>query len=50
MIPEGAYAQVFITLALYNCDEHISCCILDLFLLEGEKALVRLVINSIIMN
>ncbi|CDW78116.1 usp6 n-terminal-like protein [Stylonychia lemnae] len=45
ILPSTVYSQIFITLGLYNCKIEHAMSIVDLFLLEGEKALFKLIIN-----
>ena len=50
IMPEGAFSQIFIALGLYSCPLELACQIFDLFLLEGERVIQRLVINSLRYN
>lgn len=48
--PEGAFSQLLITIGLYNCPFETACAIMDLYLVEGEKVLYRILLSCIKIN
>jgi len=50
VLQEGAFSQFFIAVCSYNCPLSFAFNVFDLFIIEGEQVLIRLIINSIKMQ
>jgi hypothetical protein len=49
-MPTAVFSQVFIALGLCNCPTDYSFQLIDMFLLEGEIVLQRLIVNSLSLS
>eukprot|EP00347_Sterkiella_histriomuscorum_P007534 403348553 len=47
ILPAAVYSQLFLTLGLNNCSLDNAYQIIDLFLLEGEKVLIKIIVNCL---
>jgi len=47
--PTACFSQTLLTLGIYSLPFPLACQVLDLFLLDGEQAIRKLIINSLML-